>query len=102
MSPERTNDSGYPSHARITTANFDHQNCQLEITGELNYLDYGLDIYAPQTTIDEAGRRIYVGWMRMPVADEANWIGLITYPRVITYQNDAIFTNIHPSVDSLF
>ncbi|MFR2502065.1 MAG: hypothetical protein ACLS85_06250 [Coprobacillus cateniformis] len=54
-----------------------------------------------QTTIDEAGRRIYVGWMRMPVADEANWIGLITYPRVITYQNDAIFTNIHPSVDSL-
>ena len=102
MSPERTNDSGYPSHARITTANFDHQNCQLEITGELNYLDYGLDIYAPQTTIFEAGRRIYVGWMRMPVADEANWIGLITYPRVITYQNDAIFTNIHPSVDSLF
>ena len=38
----------------------------------------------------------------MPVADEANWIGLITYPRVITYQNDAIFTNIHPSVDGLF
>lgn len=102
MSPERTNTTGYPSHARITTANFNHDNCQLEITAKLNYLDYGLDIYAPQTTIDQNGRRIYVGWMRMPKADEDNWIGLITYPRVISYQNNTIYTNIHPNVDALF
>lgn len=102
MSPERTNKTGYPSHARITTANFNHENCELEITGDLNYLDYGLDIYAPQTTIDQNGQRIYVGWMRMPVADEENWIGLITYPRVITYKNNNIYTNIHPNVDAIF
>lgn len=102
MSPERTNKEGYPSHARITTANFDHEKCHLEITNDLNYLDYGLDIYAPQTTIDKDGNRIYVGWMRMPEADDDNWIGLITYPRVISYQNNTIYTDIHPDIKSLF
>ncbi|WP_296880117.1 glycoside hydrolase family 32 protein [Thomasclavelia sp.] len=102
MSPERTNQEGYPSHGRITTINFDHQNCDLEITGDLNYLDLGLDLYAPQTAVDQEGRRIYVAWMRMPEADEENWIGLITYPRVITYRNNHIYTNIHPNVDNFF
>lgn len=102
MSPERTNDTGYPSHARIATADFNHDTCQLTITGTLNYLDYGLDLYAPQSTIDQNGQRIYVGWMRMPDADEDNWIGLITYPRIITYKNNTIYTNIHPSVDAIF
>ena len=102
MSPERTNKDGYPSHGRITTINFDHENCKLEITGPLNYLDYGLDLYAPQSTIDEDGRRIYVAWMRMPAPDDENWIGLITYPRIITYRNNHIYSDIHPNVDNLF
>ena len=102
MSPERTNSTGYPSHGRITTIDFDHDDCCLKITGDLNDLDYGLDLYAPQTTIDKDGNRIYVGWMRMPKADEDDWIGLITYPRVITYHDNHIYTNIHPNVDQLF
>lgn len=104
MSPERTMQDGihYPSHARITTCRFDHDTCDLTITKELQYLDYGLDIYAPQTTIDEFGNRIVVGWMRMPKQDEENWIGLISYPRVISYKDQTIYTNIHPYIDQLF
>lgn len=104
MSPERTHKDtkDYPSHARITTCNFDHKTCKMEITSDLRMLDYGLDIYAPQTTLDKDHRRILVGWMRMPKQTSENWIGLISYPRIITYQNNHIYTNIHPNIDALF
>lgn len=103
FSPERThNDTLYPSHARIATCTFDHENCEMEITGELGMLDYGLDIYAPQTTLDENNNRIVVGWMRMPKKSSEDWIGLMTYPRIITYKNNHIYTNIHPFIDDLF
>lgn len=101
MSPERTENHGYPSHARITTCDFSHDNCELTITNELRLLDYGRDLYAPQTTIDESGRRIYIGWMRMPVKADG-WRGLFIYPRVIEYQDGHIYTRLHPHVKALF
>ena len=60
MSPERTESHGYPSHARITTCLFKHKHCEMKITSELRFLDYGKDLYAPQTTIDKDGNRIYI------------------------------------------
>ena len=27
---------------------------------------FGLDLYAPQTALDREGRRVLIGWMRMP------------------------------------
>lgn len=50
-------------------------------------IDYGLDFYAPQTTIDEQGRRVMVAWMQMwgrnmPTHTENHgWVGAMTLPR---------------------
>lgn len=67
------------------------------ITGKFNYesgrleceynerLDYGFDFYAPQTLVDEQGRRILIAWMNiwgssMPERAD-NWLGAMTIPR---------------------
>lgn len=102
MSPERTETHGYPSHARITSCNFEHENCKLEITGDLRLLDYGRDLYAPQTTTDKDGRRIFIGWLRMPLPQVEKWRGMYIYPRVIEYKNGHIYTDVHPNVKAMF
>lgn len=57
-----------------------------EITGnEYQELDRGFDFYAPQTTLDEKGRRILVGWLGLPgvdcITDENEWAHCLTLPR---------------------
>ena len=51
-------------------------------------LDYGFDIYAPQTFVDEKGRRILLAWMGIPDASydneptvEKGWQHALTLPR---------------------
>lgn len=50
-------------------------------------VDRGFDFYAPQTFLDEKGRRILIGWMGIPDADytnptaEAGWQHALTIPR---------------------
>lgn len=60
ISSESTNKERYSLHTQGATANFDYEKCQLEITDDLNYLDYSLDIYVPQTTINKDGNHIYI------------------------------------------
>lgn len=102
ISSESTNKERYSLHTQGATANFDYEKCQLEITDDLNYLDYSLDIYVPQTTINKDGNHIYIGQMRISEVDDENQIGLITYPRVILYQNNTIYADIQPNVTLLF
>ena len=50
-------------------------------------VDRGFDFYAPQTFLDEKGRRILIGWMGIPDADYTNptvnagWQHALTMPR---------------------
>lgn len=80
------------------------------ITGKLNYetglldhdafkeLDRGFEFYAPQTTLDEKGRRLVIGWMGVPEQSEEyhptrqhKWIHTLTIPRELRYRDsDAI------------
>lgn len=55
----------------------------------------GFDFYAPQTFEDAKGRRILIGWMGMPDADEEytnptakeeNWQYCLTVPREVLMQ----------------
>lgn len=59
--------------------------------GEFVELDRGFDFYAPQTTVDPAGRRILVGWMGLPEVeyptDQSGWAHTLTLPRELTVQN---------------
>ncbi|MGH4137883.1 glycoside hydrolase family 32 protein [Clostridium sp.] len=64
-------------------------------------IDYGFDFYAPQTIIDDKGRRILIAWMdmwesKMPTQDRGdNWAGAMTLPReVILYEDRLIFRPI--------
>ncbi|MFC4324312.1 glycoside hydrolase family 32 protein [Litchfieldia salsa] len=67
------------------------------VVGDMNYetgkftqgyyqkMDFGHDFYAPQSLLDDKGRRIVIGWMdiwgaKMPT-QEKGWAGAMTIPR---------------------
>jgi beta-fructofuranosidase len=57
-------------------------------------LDYGFDFYAPQTLVDDNGRRIMIGWMekwltKMP-SQEHGWAGAMTIPRELLVEGGTI------------
>lgn len=63
-------------------------------------MDHGFDFYAPQTFQDGKGRRIIIGWMGMPDADEEyvnptaqseGWQHCLTVPREVTYKNGMLY-----------
>ncbi|ADI00721.1 glycoside hydrolase family 32 protein [Salisediminibacterium selenitireducens] len=62
--------------------------------GAFHELDRGFEFYAPQTTEDEYGRRIMVGWMGVPEQAEDrhptishHWIHCLTLPRELRMQD---------------
>lgn len=66
---------------------------------EFREWDMGFDFYAPQTFQDEKGRRILIGWMGMPDADneyknltlEEGWQHCLTVPRELKYCDGKIY-----------
>lgn len=61
--------------------------------GHIPMVDRGFDFYAPQSFVDEKGRRIIIGWMGIPDADytnptvEAGWQHALTIPRELHMVN---------------
>ena len=61
--------------------------------------DMGFDFYAPQTFTDNSGRRLLIGWMGMPDAEEEytnktideGWQHCLTVPREVTYKNGMLY-----------
>ena len=64
---------------------------------EFHELDYGFDFYAPQSFVDEQGRRIMIGWMGLPDIDYTNpttqrgWQHALTIPRVLNEKNGILY-----------
>ncbi|MCY9594073.1 sucrose-6-phosphate hydrolase [Paenibacillus chitinolyticus] len=57
-------------------------------------LDYGFDFYAPQTLVDDKGRRIVIGWMekwltKMP-SQEHGWAGAMSIPRELVLESNHV------------
>lgn len=70
--------------------------------------DYGFDFYAPQTFVDEAGRRILIGWAggpdqtyEEPCLAKHNWIHKLTVPRIITCRNGILYQYPVPELEQL-
>lgn len=70
--------------------------------------DYGFDFYAPQTFVDESGRRILIGWVggpdmtyEEPTLKHHNWIHKLTVPRVVTKQGNRLLQTPIPELDTL-
>ena len=68
ISPEHITNDGvnYTNNSIYSIVDFDEETCEMKITNGYSYLDEGLDVYAPQTTLDKDGNRILIGWVRMP------------------------------------
>lgn len=68
-------------------------------------LDGGIDFYAPQTMVDETGRRILIGWMQQwfqsNVTAEDGWAGAMTIPRELTLEGGAFKQRPVGEVESL-
>lgn len=81
-----------------------HQCGYMIVTGELgkhtlsefHMLDYGFDFYAPQSFVDEQGRRILIGWMGLPDIPYTNptvenhWQHALTLPRVLSIKHGVL------------
>lgn len=84
------------------TGHFDEATCTFTATGEPEYMDYGKDFYAQQSTLDEAGRRVVIGWMRMPrpvkEMRDRPWIGMMSTPRIVEVEGEHICYRMHPNI----
>ena len=70
--------------------NFEENSCRMEIPDQYQFADYGMDLYAPQTTVDAQGRRIMEAWIRMPQPTADGWIGMFSSPRVLELKDGHI------------
>lgn len=95
-------------HAVCARAGFSPDTCELELPDSYQFVDYGLDFYAPQSNVDADGRRVMVGWMRMPEAVEDRgdgrgiWNGIFSLPRVVECVDGHVCFRVHPEVDKSF
>lgn len=101
----------YDSQALIYNAGFDPDRGELSLMDEGRLLDYGLELYAPQSNTDACGRRVYIAWMRMQrpmraggnaAADGRSWNGMMCLPRLLELRDGEIYTPVHPDIRSFF
>lgn len=90
------------NQAICMVVDFQEEGCKMKLPDNYQYLDYGLDLYAPQSTIDAQGRRVLIAWLRMPetVTEGPNgpWNGMFCLPRVVEVKNSHIYFRVHPQV----
>ena len=70
----------------------------MEISDRYQLMDYGRDLYAPQTTLDEQGRPVLIAWVRMPKPAEEGWIGMFSAPRLVEVRGEKICFPLHPNI----
>ncbi|MDX8334941.1 glycoside hydrolase family 32 protein [Candidatus Cetobacterium colombiensis] len=83
---EQKNISGYYlGEFNYETGKFIHE--------EFERLDYGFEFYAPQSFLDDKGRRVFMGWLvnHAPLPEE-NWTGMMTLPREIKMKDGKLYT----------
>ena len=87
----------YDSAAICMFSAFDESTGTMQLAEDYQFLDYGLDLYAPQSTTDEDGNRIVIAWMRMPQAVDGKWNGMMCIPRVISVKSAAMTERLRSS-----
>ena len=95
-------EENHAHQAICTPALFEEGNCRLELPEQYQFIDLGLDLYAPQTTLDAQGRRMMVAWMRMPEAVDGRWNGMMCMPRLVELRDGQVYFPAHPSVADAF
>lgn len=124
-SPMHVSEDGleYAHQAMCTLVDYDASACEMKLKQEMRLIDYGMDLYAPQTNVDKDGRRVMIAWMRMPKAagekksatgqdtdcqpggaapEEIPWRGMMCLPRVVEVEDGHICFRVHPEVLKYF
>ena len=76
------------------------------IPDSVEEIDHGQDFYAPQTLVDDQGRRIMVAWMQMwgrniPSHELGHkWAGAMTLPRQLELIDGKLYQRILPSTET--
>ena len=74
----------------------DYENYKYDLE-KVEEIDYGFDFYAPQTLVDDKGRRIMIAWMQMwdrklPTNELGhNWSGCMTLPRELKLIDNKLY-----------
>lgn len=91
---------GYPEENQniCMVVDFDEETCTMKMADEYQFLDYGLDLYAAQSTVDRDGRRVVTAWARMPDAVDGDWIGMMSSPRVVEVEDGHVYFRVHPAI----
>lgn len=96
----------YPHFAMCGLVQFHPVTCEMRMVQKSRLVDYGMDLYAPQTNVDKEGRRVMIAWMRMPKAVEKEggkpWNGMMCLPRVVEAAGGHIYFRVHPEVEGYF
>lgn len=101
----------YENQAVIQPVTFNAESGEVNIQGKSQFLDYGFDLYAPQSNLDEDGKRVVISWVRMesPMKPDHNtasagkiWNGMMAIPRVMELRDGVIYTCPHPNIQKLF
>ena len=71
---------------------------------QVQAIDYGLDFYAPQTTLTSDGRRVMIAWMQSwdnhHSPERLAWGGMMTIPRELTVKEGRLYQNPVRELDS--
>lgn len=89
-------------HTICMQVRFDEAACRMELPETYQFFDYGLDLYAPQSTLDAQGRRVVIAWLRMPEPVEGRWCGMFCLPRVAELKNGRVRFRVHPNAERMY
>lgn len=95
-------DKAYDSATVCCLTEFDEAGCSLKMAENYQLFDYGIDLYAPQSTVDRDGNRVIIAWARMPDPVDGKWNGMMCIPRIVEVIDDKIFFHPHPNVKAAF
>lgn len=96
------NKKSYENQSICMCVDFDEQSCDIKLADAYQFIDYGMDLYAPQSTTDRDGRRVMVAWVRMPKPVDGKWSGMFCMPRVVEVEKGHIYFRLHPDLKAAF
>ena len=97
--------NGYDSVAVCMLSSFDENTGKMELSEDYQLFDYGIDLYAPQSTTDKDGNRVVIAWARMPeaiITEKGEWCGMMCIPRIVDVKNNHVYIRPHTNVKNSF
>ena len=101
VTPKKCGDEiEYEAVSGYCFADFNTETGELKLEDNYSLIDYGGDFYAQQSNLDEDGRRVMIGWIRMPEAVRSfqTWNGMMSLPHVVEIRDGKVCFPVHPNV----